>query len=188
VVARQLLRVGRGGGGGSTVAAASLVAEAAAWQKRDFSGSSSAFGNAVAAWGWQWQQRCVGGGSMAYADNNLIIRMMMMIDYWLFLCCMGVGKRGGRGLAASEAGGHRDGQQWQSQWWLFEQKRGWTRKKKRGNWKMGLFFSCCLILKLFFGLPFSMQVNWFLPLLLRAAVTIVVKKKLVNRITFFYIL
>ncbi len=51
-------------------AAASFAAEAAAWQKCNFSGSSSAFGNAVAAWRWQQQQRCVGGGSMACADNN----------------------------------------------------------------------------------------------------------------------
>ncbi len=44
-MARWLPRVGRGGGGGSTVAAASLAAEAAAWRKRNFSCSSSAFGN-----------------------------------------------------------------------------------------------------------------------------------------------
>jgi hypothetical protein len=35
-------------------------------------------------------------------------------------------------------------------------KRGWTREKERGNLKMGLFFSCCLILLLFFGIYFSM--------------------------------
>jgi hypothetical protein len=51
---------------------------------------------------------------------------------------------------------------------------------------MGLFFSYCLILLLFFGLTFSMQVNRFLPLLLCAAVTIMVKKRLVNSITFLY--
>jgi hypothetical protein len=51
-------------------AAASLAAEAAAWQKRNFSGCSSAFGNAAAVWKWQQQQRRVGGGSMACADNN----------------------------------------------------------------------------------------------------------------------
>jgi hypothetical protein len=70
VVAWQLPHVGRVGDGGSTVAAASLVAEVAAWQKCNFSGSGSAFGNAAAAWWWRQQQRCIGGGSMAYADNN----------------------------------------------------------------------------------------------------------------------
>jgi hypothetical protein len=48
------------------VAAASLAAEAAAWRKRNFSGSSSTVGSVVAV----WRQRRVGGGSVAYADNN----------------------------------------------------------------------------------------------------------------------
>ncbi len=48
MVAQLLLHVGRGGGGGSKVVVASLAAEAAAWRKRDFSRSSSAFGNAAA--------------------------------------------------------------------------------------------------------------------------------------------
>ncbi len=52
------------------MAAASLAAEAAAWQKRDFSGSNSVFGNAAVAWWWQQQQWCVGGSRMAYADYN----------------------------------------------------------------------------------------------------------------------
>jgi hypothetical protein len=47
-----------------------LGAKVAAWQKRKFSHSRSAFGNAVAAWWWQQQQWCVGGSSMACADNN----------------------------------------------------------------------------------------------------------------------
>jgi hypothetical protein len=55
-------------------------------------------------------------------------------------------------------------------------KYGLDKEKERRNWKMGLFFSCCLILLLFFGLSFSMQVNWILPLSLCAAVTIMVKK------------
>ncbi len=63
------------------MAAASLGVEAAAWRKHNFSSSSSAFGIAVAAWWWQRQQECIGGGSMAYADNNLINTMTMMIDY-----------------------------------------------------------------------------------------------------------
>ncbi len=62
--------MGRGGGGNSTVAVASLVVGVAAWRKCNFSGSSSAFGNAVAVWWWQRQQRCVGNSSKAYADNN----------------------------------------------------------------------------------------------------------------------
>jgi hypothetical protein len=52
------------------VAAASLAVEAAAWQKRNFSSSSKAFGNEVAAWWRRWQQRPVGSGSMSYANNN----------------------------------------------------------------------------------------------------------------------
>jgi hypothetical protein len=67
---RRWQRSGRGGRGGSTAAAASLVAKAAAWQKRSFSGISSAFESAAAAWLRQRQQRGIGGDSMAYADNN----------------------------------------------------------------------------------------------------------------------
>jgi hypothetical protein len=63
-------------------------------------------------------------------------------------------------------------------------KKGVGQGKKEGGLKDGFVFSCCLILLLFFGLPFSMQVNWFLPLSLRAAVTIVVKNRLVNCIFF----
>ncbi len=61
---------GRIGDGSSTAAAASLAAKVAAWQKCNFSGSSSKFGNAAAAWLRRQQQCGVGGGSMAYADNN----------------------------------------------------------------------------------------------------------------------
>jgi hypothetical protein len=51
-------------------AAASLVAEAAAWRKRNFGGSGSVLGSAVTG-RWQWQrQRGVGGGSVVYADND----------------------------------------------------------------------------------------------------------------------
>ncbi len=39
---------GIGGDGGSTAAAASFTAEAVAWWKCNFSGSSSAFGSAAA--------------------------------------------------------------------------------------------------------------------------------------------
>jgi hypothetical protein len=165
-------------------AAASLAAEAAAWRKRDFSSSSSAFWNAVAVWWWQH----VGGSSMACADNNF--NRHDDNDDWLLIVPLLQGRGEGwvRGLAACIAGGHCDGRWWQLQWWLFEQKRGWTRKKERRNWKMGLFFSCCLFLLLFFGLSLSMQVSWFLPLLLHAAVTIMVKKRLVNSIIYFYIL
>jgi hypothetical protein len=58
------------GGSSSTAAAASLAAEAAAWWKRNFSGSSSTFGRVAAAWRGRQQQRDVGSGSVAYADNN----------------------------------------------------------------------------------------------------------------------
>jgi hypothetical protein len=55
---------------GSTMAAASLAAEAAAWQKCNLGGSSSAFGSAAAAWWRRWKEHVIGGGSVAYADNN----------------------------------------------------------------------------------------------------------------------
>ncbi len=41
---------GIGGNGGSMAAADSFTAEAVAWWKRNFSGSSSAFGSAAALW------------------------------------------------------------------------------------------------------------------------------------------
>ncbi len=50
VVAQCWQRGSRGGDGGSTAAAASFTAEAVAWWKRNFSGSSSAFGSAGALW------------------------------------------------------------------------------------------------------------------------------------------
>ncbi len=59
-----------GGSGGSTAVVASLAVEVAAWQKRNFSGSSSAFGSAVAEQRQRRQQCGIGGGSMVYADNN----------------------------------------------------------------------------------------------------------------------
>ncbi len=52
------------------VAAASLAVEAAAWQKHDFSSSSSTFGSAVAAWRQRRCQRGIGGSSVAYADDD----------------------------------------------------------------------------------------------------------------------
>ncbi len=59
--------------------------------------------------------------------------------------CLRCGLLGvGRGQAACMTGGHWDGQRWQLQWRLFEQKRGWTREKERGDWKMGLFFDAVL--------------------------------------------
>ncbi len=70
MVAQRWQHGSRGGGGRSMGAVASLAVEAAAWQKRNFSGSSSAFGSATAAWRRQWQQRGIGGGSVVYADNN----------------------------------------------------------------------------------------------------------------------
>ncbi len=71
MVARRWQCGSRGGGGGSTAPAASLAAEAAAWQKCNFSSSRSAYGNVAAMWRWQQQHQCVGGGSMVCADNNL---------------------------------------------------------------------------------------------------------------------
>ncbi len=60
----------RGGDSGSTAAAASLEAEAAAWRKYDFSGSSLAFGSAAAVWQQLQQQHGIGGVSVACADDN----------------------------------------------------------------------------------------------------------------------
>ncbi len=65
-------------------------------------------------------------------------------------------------------------------------KKGLNKEKREKELKDVFVFSCCLILLFFFCLSFSMQVNRFLPLLLHAAVTIMVKKRLVN--SFFYIL
>ncbi len=47
---RDWQRGGRGGGGGSMAAVASFAGEAVAWWKRNFSGSSSAFGSVAALW------------------------------------------------------------------------------------------------------------------------------------------
>ncbi len=55
---------------------------------------------------------------------------------------------GGRELAACVAGGSRDGRA----------KKGLDKGKGEGELKDGFVLSCCLILLLFFGLPFSMQV------------------------------
>jgi hypothetical protein len=38
-------------------------------------------------------------------------------------------------------------------------KKGVGQGKRRGELKDGFVFSCCLILLLFFGLPFSMQAD-----------------------------
>jgi hypothetical protein len=176
VVAQRLLRVGRDGGGSSTVAAASLAAEEAAWQKRDFSGSSSAFGNAAAAW-WRWrQQRCVDGGSMAYADNNFNCHDDN--DDWLLIVPWLLGRGEGGGVRASCM------HCWRSLQWtvmtiamlIVWAKKGLDKEKGEGELKDGFVFFMLSYFVIVFGLPFSMQVNWFLPLLLRAAVTIVVKK------------
>ncbi len=51
------------------VAVASLTVEAAAWRKRNFGGSGSVLGSAAAAWRRQ-PQRGVGGGSVAYAEDD----------------------------------------------------------------------------------------------------------------------
>ncbi len=67
---QQWQRGGRDGGGGSTAVAASLMAEVAAWRKCNFSGNSSAIGSAAVGWWRQGQQRGIGVGNVAYADNN----------------------------------------------------------------------------------------------------------------------
>ncbi len=41
-------------------------------------------------------------------------------------------------------------------------KKGLDKGEGEGESKDGFVFSCCHILLLFFGLPFSMQVDWFL--------------------------
>ncbi len=70
MVAWRWQRGGRDGGGSSMAVAASLVAEVAAWRKHNLNGSSSTFGSVAAAWRQRQQQQGVGGGSVAYADNN----------------------------------------------------------------------------------------------------------------------
>ncbi len=55
---------------------------------------------------------------------------------------------GRRGLTACVSGGCRDGQA----------KKGLDKGKGEGELKDGFVFSCFLILLLFFGLSFSMQV------------------------------
>jgi hypothetical protein len=42
--------------------------------------------------------------------------------------------------------------------WL-SKKKGLNKGKEEGKLKDGFVFSCCHILLLFFGLPFSMQVD-----------------------------
>jgi hypothetical protein len=68
---------------------------------------------------------------------------------------------GGRGLAACVAGGCQDGWQWQSQWQLFEQKGVGQGKRKGGIERWVCFFMLSYFV-IVFGLPFWMQVDWFL--------------------------
>ncbi len=65
-------------------------------------------------------------------------------------------------------------------------KKVLDKEKGQGELKDVFVFSCCLILLLFFGLPFSMQVDWFMLLLPRAAITIVLKKRLVNSLIYIF--
>jgi hypothetical protein len=65
-------------------------------------------------------------------------------------------------------------------------KKGVGQGKRRGGIERLVCFFHAVLFCYFYGLPFSMQVNWFLSLSLRAAVTIMVKKRLVNSVTFFY--
>ncbi len=83
--------------------------------------------------------------------------------------------REGGGLAACAAAGHWDG--WQLQWqiWLFKGKRGRIRGGGEGELKDGFYlihcfhfwwrgerlFQAVLFCYCYFGLPFSMQVEWF---------------------------
>jgi hypothetical protein len=64
-------------------------------------------------------------------------------------------------------------------------KKGLDKEKGEKELKDGFVFFMPSYFVVVFGLSFSMQVNWFLLLSLRAAVTIVAKKMLVNSITFF---
>ncbi len=79
---------------------------------------------------------------------------------WRCLHCGLLG--GGRGQATCVTGGCRDGWQWQSWWQLFEQKRGWTREKERGNWKIGLFFHAILFCYCFLAYLFQCKLIDFL--------------------------
>ncbi len=69
---------------------------------------------------------------------------------------------GWRGQVACVTGGCWDGWRWQLQWQLFEQNRGWTREKERGNWKMGLFFHAVLFCYCFLAYLFQYRLIDFL--------------------------
>jgi hypothetical protein len=166
-----------------------------AWRRRQQLGGSAIL--AVAAARLEMRRQHDGGSSnngvlvaavWHVLITSFIITMTMKIDYWLFLCCRGGGKGGWEGwlhallaVVAMNGDDNRNGD-------CLSKKGVEQGKRREGIERWVCLFSCCLILLLFFGLSFSMQVNWFLPLLLHAAVTIVVKKWLVNSISFFYIL
>ncbi len=59
-----------------------------------FLGSLRQLGSTAAA-RRRWPQHSIGGGSVAYADNDCNRTMTTMIDYWLFLSHGGGGGRGG---------------------------------------------------------------------------------------------
>jgi hypothetical protein len=176
------------------VAAAAAWRRRPAWRRRRQLGGSAILG--VAGARLDMRRQCGGGGSnngvLAAAGwcvlmTILIITMTMMIDYWLFFRA-GEGGRGGERAGCMH--------HWRSLQWtvmtiamvIVWAKKRLNKEKGEKELKDGLFFSCCLILLLLFCLSFSMQVNQFLPLSLRAADTITVKKRLFNSITFFYIL
>jgi hypothetical protein len=71
--------------------------EAAAWQKCNFIGSRSAFGNAAAACGGGSNNSVLVAAVWRVLIIILIVTMTMMIDYCLFLCCRGGGKGGWEG-------------------------------------------------------------------------------------------
>ncbi len=110
----------------------------------------------------------------------------MMIDYW-FSFVAGEGGRGGDGrlhallaVVAMNGNDNHNGD--------CLSKKGVGQGKRRGGIeRLVCFFHAVLFCYCNFGLPFSLQVSWFLPLLLRASVTIVVKTRLVNSIKFFYL-
>ncbi len=93
---------------------------------------------------------------------------------------------GGRGLATCITGNHCNGWQWQLQWPLFEQIRGWTRKKESGNRELGWYF---------FMLSYFVIVFWHNFFNAGRLISAIVaaccryhhcEKRLVNSITFFY--
>jgi hypothetical protein len=163
------------------VAAASLAAEATALQKRNIAVAEAR----LEMW---WQHSGGGGnnGELAVAAWRMLIIILIVI---MTMIIDGGGGKGGRG-------GERAGcmHRWRLLQWtamtiamvIIWAKKGLNKEKGEKELKDGFVFFMLSDFVIVFWLIFFNQVNWFLPLLLCAAVTIMVKKRFVNSIPFFY--